>query len=234
MGLGQMLRYTHRRHHRRLLQRGLRRIHQSVEVYLLRLQDRAQRKHLNTIIPRQPVQGQVQPAGPATVGGHQFSPQALAWMKRCKGFSDTPYDHDGSGHPGGNCTIGFGDLIHAGPCTQKDMQATYPNANVRFMQHAREHEDWVNKNVQVPLTQSQFDSLGSVYFNVRDFKKHDIWSDLQNSSTLNRVPSDIMTLGNGGRGMPYRRAGDANLWNGTYPDLNDPNVCSAPPFTRKK
>jgi hypothetical protein len=184
-------------------------------------------------IPRQPVQGQVQPPGPATVGGHQFSPQALAWMKRCEGgysHDGNPYDHDGSA--AGNCTVGYGHLLHSGPCDGRagERHISRPEADSYFMDDARQHQDWLNQHVQVPLNQNQFDSLGSLHFNLKNFPDHDVWKhDLKDPAhaELNNVPSDIRTLGGGGKGVSFRRDGEANMWNGVYPDLSDPNVCNA-------
>ena len=184
-------------------------------------------------ILRQPAPGQVAVGGPATVGGHRLSPQALQWIGQCEGgYKEKVYDRDGNDTK--NCTVGYGHLVHAGPCgvNPKQVPLEYPRtpaqAENELMHDAREHEDWVNQNVREPLTQNQFDALTSLHFNTKDFIKHDVWAhDLQDPAhaNLSNVPDDMKTLVRGRGGLPYRRDGEANMWNGVYPDLSDPDVC---------
>jgi lysozyme len=184
-------------------------------------------------ISRLSVPGQRMTGGPATVGGHTLSPQALQWIAQCEGgysHNGNVYDNDGNGTK--NCTVGYGHLLHAGPCngSPDEYHRSQPQAEADLRNDARVHEDWVNQHIREPLTQSQFDALTSLHFNLQNFEGHDVWkNDLQNPahSNMNNVPSDIRTLGGGGGGLPYRRDGEANMWNGIYPDLSDPNVCNA-------
>jgi GH24 family phage-related lysozyme (muramidase) len=84
-------------------------------------------------------------------------------------FSDIPYN-DGRPSKTGNCTIGYGTLLHEGTCDGRDK---YWRENPISKETA---EKWADKaiaiseqvvrdNVKVKLTQSQFDVLVSYVYN---------------------------------------------------------------------
>lgn len=67
----------------------------------------------------------------------------------------------------GNCTFGIGTLVHRGPCNTAELATTVTDAQVEgaFSASVRDAERAINRNVTVPLTQAQFDSLVSFTFN---------------------------------------------------------------------
>jgi lysozyme len=75
------------------------------------------------------------------------------------------YDDMGSGK--GNCTVGYGHLVHRNPCTPEELARDVVEKDVMkgFDADIRAAENAVNRNVKVPLTQAQFDALVSYTFN---------------------------------------------------------------------
>ncbi len=84
-----------------------------------------------------------------------------------EGFSGTLYDD-----PAGHCTIGFGHLVHLGPCDGRASEAPYENGITRSeasalpREDASVAEDAVRRLIEVPLNQNQFDALVSFTFNL--------------------------------------------------------------------
>lgn len=75
------------------------------------------------------------------------------------------YDDMGPGK--GNCTVGYGSLVHKNPCTDEELKTPVTHELVMslFSANLREAERAVERNVQVSLTQAQFDALVSYTFN---------------------------------------------------------------------
>lgn len=75
------------------------------------------------------------------------------------------YDDPGPGK--GNCTVGYGSLVHKNPCTARELNTTVSEQMVEglFSENLREAERAVERNVKVALTQEQFDALVSYTFN---------------------------------------------------------------------
>jgi GH24 family phage-related lysozyme (muramidase) len=94
--------------------------------------------------------------------------QAASLISNFEGFSATPYND--AAH-NGNCTIGYGTLLHRGPCTAADT-AAYPNGVTRdqalglLQNEANAAANTIDQNVHVPLTQEQRDALTSFVYNV--------------------------------------------------------------------
>ena len=96
------------------------------------------------------------------------SENAYNLIRKYEKFVPKLYSNDGGGG-GGNCTIGYGHLIHKGPCTNVDF-AKYPNgisqseAEATLGADVGIVEDIIRKHVKVMLTQNQFDALVSFLF----------------------------------------------------------------------
>ncbi|MDQ3979216.1 MAG: peptidoglycan-binding protein [Actinomycetota bacterium] len=99
-------------------------------------------------------------------GGGRLSETGVALIKAFEGFSSVLYND-----PAGHCTIGYGHLVHHGPCN-----GTEPGEFLDGISEERGTEmllndaggacDTVASTVVVPLNQSQFDALVSFTFNV--------------------------------------------------------------------
>jgi GH24 family phage-related lysozyme (muramidase) len=91
----------------------------------------------------------------------------LLEIENHEGYRELPYDNDG----GGNCTIGYGHLLHKGPCTAAD-RAKYPNGMSPAAASAQLASDVaaatlsVNRCVHAGVSQQQFDQLVDFAFNV--------------------------------------------------------------------
>lgn len=75
------------------------------------------------------------------------------------------YDDGGPGR--GNCTWGIGTKAHTGPCKKEELGRTVTDADIEreFSSRLREAERGVERNVNVQLTQAQFDVLVSLAYN---------------------------------------------------------------------
>lgn len=96
------------------------------------------------------------------------TPAAARLISNFEGFSATPYN---DAQTNGNCTIGYGTLLHRGPCTAAD-SATYPNGITTqqalglLQNEANADANAIDRNVTVPLTAEQRDALTSFVYNV--------------------------------------------------------------------
>jgi lysozyme len=86
-----------------------------------------------------------------------------------EGDSRVLYDHDGAG----NTTIGVGHLVHLGKKdprnpSEKEFKNGLTDSQVAqlFWEDIRKPTSEINTDVRVPLTQSQFDALVSLTFNI--------------------------------------------------------------------
>lgn len=96
------------------------------------------------------------------------SKSGLQFIAHFEGFVDKCYD-DG-GKPGsGNCTIGYGHLVHYGPTTPADHKRwgciTRAHALDLLRVDAHAAVLGVRDAIKIPLTQGQFDALVSFAFN---------------------------------------------------------------------
>jgi lysozyme len=75
------------------------------------------------------------------------------------------YDDMGPGK--GNCTMGYGHLVHRSPCSAEELTTKVTEQDVMggFGSDVQVAESVVNRNVKVALTQAQFDALVSYTFN---------------------------------------------------------------------
>lgn len=84
-----------------------------------------------------------------------------------EGFSARLYDD-----PAGNCTVGYGFLVHLGPCDGRASEASYvapllpAQGLVMLREKVAEYAAFVARLATVALTQPQFDALTSFCYNV--------------------------------------------------------------------
>jgi RHS repeat-associated protein len=82
-----------------------------------------------------------------------------------------PFFYKVTGSGQGNCTIGYGHLVHTGPCSGDPREADYQNgisikqANEMLRNDVEPAEKGVRRYVKVKLTQPQYDALVSLVFN---------------------------------------------------------------------
>jgi len=98
--------------------------------------------------------------------------RGIQFIEAEEGLKKIPYDDLGSNPPRGNCTIGYGHLIHFGICTQADF-SQYPSG---ITQNAAEQLLYgdvfsialypIKFLVSVPLAQKELDALVDFTFNI--------------------------------------------------------------------
>lgn len=93
--------------------------------------------------------------------GYKISQRGLDELKRQEGFRSTAYRDEG-----GNWTIGYGHLIKPRDSVTMVSEITREQAEELLRQDLAEAEKAVNRYVDVPLTQGQYDALVSFVFNV--------------------------------------------------------------------
>src|ERR1700756_2482697 len=96
----------------------------------------------------------------------EVSDAGLHFIGRYEGFRSELYDD-----PAGNCTIGFGHLVHLGPTDGSEAPElcagiTRQQALELLRTDAHTAAEAVRTRVTVPLSQPQFDALVSFAFNV--------------------------------------------------------------------
>jgi GH24 family phage-related lysozyme (muramidase) len=148
-----------------------------------------------------------------------------------EGFCGNLYDDAmrGCGRGRGNCTIGFGHLIHIDPCDGRASEAPYvggitrPQAEQLFAGELAGFANGVHNQITQPLNQQQFDAVVSFYFNTG--RLNALLPDL-NANQFANIPG-IMNQFIRGRvggqsvemqGLVNRRAAESNLFStGQYP-----------------
>ena len=110
------------------------------------------------------------PAGPApapasSVSALKMSPDARAGMRDTEKAVYRYYNNMGKNK--GHCTWGVGVLAHRGVCTADELgkKVSVKQVDQEFERRVAEAERAVRRNINVPLTQAQFDGLCSLTFN---------------------------------------------------------------------
>jgi len=97
----------------------------------------------------------------------QISARGLALIADFEGFRPTLYND-----PAGNCTIGYGFLVHLGPCDGRPSEQPYangltePKARAALRIKAAQYAAYVTHFTTSPLNQNQFDAMTSFCYNV--------------------------------------------------------------------
>lgn len=141
----------------------------------------------------------------------KFSDHGLGILKKLEAFSPKLYD-DGGAKGVGNCTVGYGHLVHYGPCDAKHHKSEHEFINGITQKKAgpllRSDSNWavqaVNKLVTVDLTQNQFDALVIFTFNVGTAAfAHSSLLKYINKQEFSKVPSAFrMWNKSGGKVIP--------------------------------
>jgi lysozyme len=95
----------------------------------------------------------------------RMSPAA---RQRLRNVETVRYEYyNDMGKDRGHCTWGVGVLAHRGVCTKEELGRTVSPAEVEaeFSRKVAEAEGGVHRNIQVELTQAQFDGLVSFTYN---------------------------------------------------------------------
>src|SRR3979411_2091293 len=128
-----------------------------------------------------------------------LSDRGLSFIERHEGYVDHLYNDSN-----GNCTIGYGHLLHHGGCNSSD-RARYPHgisrAQARNLLRADVGvaERAVRSDVHVRLNQHQFDALVSFTFNIgtNAFRSSTLLR-LLNQGHYSQVPAQMMRWTIGG------------------------------------
>jgi lysozyme len=146
-----------------------------------------------------------------------ISDQGTRFIARFEGF-DPKLVNDAAGH----CTIGFGHLVHLGPCDGSEPAElrhgiTRERGLEILAQETSDAAAIVSRLVTVPLTQAQFDAIVSFTFNVgqTSFATSTLLK-LLNQGLYASVPTQINRfVFAGGRRLPglvARRAAEGRLF----------------------
>ena len=133
-----------------------------------------------------------------------LSAAGLRFIAGFEGFSPRLYND-----PGGHCTIGYGHLVHRGRCNGNEpedfkREITREQGLDLLRRDTKVAERAVNQQVQVVLTQYQFDALVSFVFNVGAgaFGGSTLLRRL-NQGEYKAVPAELMRwVNSGGRPLP--------------------------------
>lgn len=152
----------------------------------------------------------------------RLSGKGAEFIGRHEGFRADLYDD-----PAGHCTIGYGHLVHRGPCNGSEPAEfragiTKARALQLLQEDAGTAAAAINRSVAVPLSQHQFDALVSFVFNVGTgaFAESTLLKRL-NQGDYDAVPGELDKWVNAGgkrlQGLVNRRAAEGRLFaNGTY------------------
>lgn len=149
-------------------------------------------------------------------GGMRLSEAGFQFIRGHEALRLQMYDNDGS--KTGNCTIGYGHLLHGGKCTAAD-RAKYPNGitEAQAEQFLRTDvavaEGDVKSRVKAPLTQNQFDAVVRFAFNLGGprFGKSSVLKVL-NERRYDAVPGEMAAYARGSGGLTVRRKDEGELF----------------------
>lgn len=154
----------------------------------------------------------------------QISPDGIDFVAGWEAFRAHLYDHDGAGG-GGNTTVGFGHLVHAGPISGASSEAPFLNgitiaqARQLLFHDLVEPQRIINQRIHVALYQYEYDALVDFVYNLRHHNEGLL--NLVNTGHYDRVPAKFMeyTVAGGMHpsGLVKRRRSEGNLFrDGNY------------------
>lgn len=184
---------------------------------------------------RAAVQAAPRPSPPPGPGTRADAPQAaqgraaaelrpstsgVDYLKGYEKFRPNVYTSDGAGRP----TIGWGHLVRPGEDFSKGLSDT--EAEELFRRDLEAHAEIVRRSVKVPLTQSQFDALASLAYNIPSAFRPDTGLMKALNSGDYQKAADEMLIWNKVRangkmttspGLSKRRLSERNMFlNGVY------------------
>lgn len=146
----------------------------------------------------------------------KVSKNCLELIAKFESFSSKPYIC-----PAGVPTIGFGATYYQNgkKVTMKDKAITKDNAYKLLEYQTNKYADAINRYVQVPLTQNQFDALVSFVFNVgaNAFRTSTLLKYINLKKNKKLINEQFMRWTKGGgkvlKGLILRRKEEVNLYN---------------------
>lgn len=149
----------------------------------------------------------------------RISKAGIEYVASWEAFRSHLYDHDGGGQ-GGNATIGYGHLVHAGPISGVASETPYLNgitendAKILLKSDLSDPERIVNAQINVPLFQYEFDALVDFVYNLRHH--NDGLLNLVNTGQYDHVPAKFLEYTSAGGkhppGLVARRQSEGNLF----------------------
>lgn len=145
----------------------------------------------------------------------------LALLESFELFKPNMYDTDGGGH----CTVGWGHLIHKGKCDGRENEKAFLKGITKVQGDAILRDDVqravnaVNKYVDIPLTENQFDALVSFTYNVGSGNLLDMIKDCKGKDgkiDLSKIPAQMKMYNKSNgkilKGLVRRRQAEVDLF----------------------
>jgi lysozyme len=154
-----------------------------------------------------------------------ISMDGLKYIEFWEGFSATKYD-DGGQAGVGNCTIGYGHLLHLGPCNGSEGMTSISQyqAEQLLLQELRHCGTYVAKYVTVRVSQNQYNILSGLVCGVGyDRFKTYKFTALINQGMYYEAAEQLRVTGTWGIGIGYcpglirRRKFEADRFNTNIP-----------------
>ena len=174
------------------------------------------------IVPRNPPFAT--PAAISAAGVHMIA----NFEGFCPNLYDDAMPRCGVGR--GNCTIGFGHLVHSGPCNGTDATEapflaglTRAQAEVLFANELTRFVNDVRTRITVPLSQEQFDAVVSFHFNTGRLNALSPSINANNFAAVPGIMNQFVNAHVNGvlvqlPGLVTRRAAEGTLFStGAYP-----------------
>ncbi len=158
-----------------------------------------------------------------------ISSVGLTLIAKWEGFVPVP-----ANDPAGNCTVGYGDMLHLGPCTPEELARppiTPEQGYAALLLKAQPYADAVNAAVKVPLNQNQFDALTSFCYNVGPYGSYfKLVIAAVNTGGNVRAAMSQCIKGSDGKiyqGLVNRRIEEADLYDTPEVDVSPTEVDAA-------
>ncbi|KAF2337993.1 glycoside hydrolase family protein [Flavobacterium nitrogenifigens] len=101
-----------------------------------------------------------------------ISDKGKDFIKNWESYKRKMYDNDGDLNSDGNCTIGYGHLIHLGKCDGSSSEEEFKEgiseneASKLFDKDVLRFEKVIKNKIKVPLYQNEYDALVSYVYNI--------------------------------------------------------------------